>query len=382
MRILFFNYEFPPLGGGGANANAYLFKELSKIPTLRIDCVTSAWGPDDQTFAFSDNITLHRLAVGKKELHYWTQREVVTYLRRAHGKATELLQHNHYDGCHAFFGFPSGMLGWLRRHQIPYLVSLRGSDVPGFNPRFSLQYLALKPLFRQIWRQASFVVANSVGLRSLAHEFEPSIPIQVIPNGIDTAEFYPSPEIPCEQGHILCVSRLVARKGVQHLLEAMPCLLRRTPWARLTLVGEGDLALELQKRSVELGLANRVRFRGYVPHEELPSLYRMAQVLVQPSFFEGMSNSVLEAMACGLPIVATGEGGREELFRGNALTAPYGESEALANVLADLLENPETMAQMGRQSALIANELSWQAVAEGYFDLYRHMCSIPTGEVD
>ena len=381
MRILFFNYEFPPLGGGGANANFYLFKELAKVPSLKIDCVTSAWGAEDQVYAFSENITLHRLAVGKKALHYWTQREVLSYLRRAHNKAAELMQASRYDGSHAFFGFPSGMLGWLRRSQLPYIVSLRGSDVPGFNPRFSLQYLALKPLFRQIWRKASFVVANSVGLRALAHAFEPSTTIEVIPNGIDTFEFYPSTPNERDQGHILCVSRLVARKGVQHLLEAMPQLLRRLPVARLTLVGEGDLAPELQKRSKELGLTDRIRFCGYVPHEELPALYRKAQLLVQPSYYEGMSNAVLEGMACGLPIVATGQGGREELFRGNALTVPYQDIDALAEALATLLQDPVKMEQMGHRSQQIASELSWSAVAAAYVNLYRRMCPPQVGGV-
>ncbi len=370
LRILFFNYEFPPIGGGGANANAYLFREFARMPELKIDAVTSAFGGKDEVVPFAPNITLHRLAVGKKKLHFWTQREILTYLWRAHGKAGELLEKGRYDLGHAFFGFPSGMLNWLRRSELPYLVSLRGSDVPGFNPRFSAQYVALKPLFRRIWGGGRFVVANSAGLRSLAGQLTPGLDINIIPNGIDTEEFSPAPPEEAQEGHLLCVSRLIGRKGVQHLLEALPEVADAVPEARLTLVGEGNLEASLKRRVSELGMDGRVRFLGYVPHEELPSIYRSARLFVLPSFYEGMSNTVLEAMACGLPIVATAEGGKEELFDGNARTVPYGDPHALARVLAGLLRDDTTRQEMGQRSREIAERIGWRTVAEQYLHLY------------
>ncbi|PLX84056.1 MAG: glycosyltransferase family 4 protein, partial [Desulfuromonas sp.] len=191
MRVLFLNYEFPPIGGGGANANAYLFRAFAKSPKLQIDCVTSTMAARDEQVKLADNITLYRLVVGKEQLHYWTQREVLTWLWRADHFVAKLLKQRRYDLCHAFFGFPAGAVAWRRRDDFPYLVSLRGSDVPGFNPRFGLQYLLLKPLFRRIWRGAKSVVANSDGLKLLANRFMPELPISVIPNGIDTTEFTP-----------------------------------------------------------------------------------------------------------------------------------------------------------------------------------------------
>lgn len=375
MRILFFNYEFPPLGGGGGNANFYLFREFADAPSLQIDCITSAWGGQDERVEFSANITLHRLAIGKRDLHFWTQREVLAYLRRAHLKAAELVAAGGYDLCHAFFGFPAGMLAWLRRSRLPYLVSLRGSDVPGFNPRFSLQYVVLKPLFRRIWREANGVVANSAGLRALARRFEPGVDIAVIPNGIDTREFVPGRPEEREPAHLLCVSRLVERKGVQHLIEALPEVLRAVPDARLTLAGEGNLEGRLRQRCAELGIAGKATFMGYVPHAELPALYRRAELFIQPSFYEGMSNTVLEAMACALPIVATGEGGREELFRGNAESVPYGAHGALARAIIALLKDAGRRAGMGSRSREVAEEFSWGAVASHYLGEYERIAA-------
>jgi glycosyltransferase involved in cell wall biosynthesis len=370
MRVLFFNFEYPPIGGGGSNANSYIFREFTACSDLHIDAITSAPGKCDEVVELSPNITLYRLAVGKRDLHYWTQREIMTWLLRAHQLAGQLLQESRYDLCHAFFGFPSGVLAWARRRQLPYLISLRGSDVPGFNPRCTVQYIILKPLFLRIWRQAQIVVANSIGLRQLAGRFEPDLDIAVVPNGIDTSEFTPALSGEQEDAHILCVSRLVERKGVQHLIEAMPQILQEIPCAHLSLVGEGDLLVKLQSRCDELGLAGKVAFLGHVPHDRLPPLYRKAQIYVSPAFYEGMSNTVLEAMASGLPIVATAEGGREELFDGNADMASFGSPESLAREIVRLLRQPATMATMGARSREIALKFSWSAVARRYREFY------------
>lgn len=371
MKILFLNYEYPPIGGGGANASAYLFREFARMPELHIDCVTSTMAAADEVVPLADNITLYRLAVGKKQLHYWTQGEVLRWLWRARKEVAGLQRENSYDLCHAFFAFPSGAIAWGARDHFPYLVSLRGSDVPGFNPRFAAQYVVLKPLFRHIWRQARAVVANSEGLRQLALRLTPELSLQVIPNGIDTEEFSPAPAADLAPPRILCVSRLVERKGVQHLIEAFPLVLQAVPEARLTVVGEGNLLAGLRRRVGELGLGEKVDFVGHLLHAELPSYYRQAGLFVLPSFYEGMSNTVLEAMASGLPIVASGEGGREELLRENAVMVPFADPSALAATMIDLLQDPARRARMGVLSRAIAEEFSWSAVAQRYVDIYR-----------
>ncbi len=371
MRVLFINYEFPPIGGGGANATRYLFREFAKQENLTVDCVTSGLGSHDVQEDFANNIHLYRLAVGKQQKHYWTQREVLTFLLRAQPLVSRLMHENQYDCSHAFFGFPSGALSWWQRKKLPYLVSLRGSDVPGFNPRFGMQYIVLKPFFRRIWRDSGLVVANSLGLRQLANNFMPQQPIEVVPNGIDIEEFFP-PEVPSlGSGQILCVSRLVERKGVQHLLEAMPQILAQAPHVSLTVAGEGDLLESLRQRCSELELAKKITFLGYVSHEQLPELYRKAELYVQPSYYEGMSNTILEAMASGLPIVATGEGGREELFSGNAETVPFGDCEALASAVGAVVCDQQRLQAMGQRSRQIAESFSWAAVAERYLEMYQ-----------
>jgi glycosyltransferase involved in cell wall biosynthesis len=370
LKVLFINYEFPPIGGGGGNANAYIFAEFAKQVDLQIDCVTSGIGTKDEIHEYSKNIRLHRLAVGKKKLHFWTQREVMLFLWKAQRYSNRLVSKQRFDVCHAFFGFPSGYVAYLRRRRLPYLVSLRGSDVPGFNPRFSKQYVLLKPIFRKIWRNAGRVIANSVGLRDLAHRFMPELDIGIVPNGVNTDEFRAGAFGARESGRILCISRLVERKGVQHLLEAMPAILQEVANARLTIVGEGDLAEKLKRRSKSLGIEERVEFLGYIPHSDLPTWYRKAQLFIQPSYYEGMSNTVLEAMASGLPLIVSAEGGQEELMRDNAKIVPYGDPDSLASAAIMTLSDTAGMEAMSGRSREIALDYSWSTVAERYRQVY------------
>lgn len=373
VRVLFINYEFPPIGGGGANATQCIFAKFADRTDLEIDLVTSGLGPDDGVEQYSPNINVHRLAVRKQALHFWTQREVLTFMCRAHGYIGKLAATNRYDLCHAFFGFPSGLLAYLRRAKMPYLVSLRGSDVPGFNIRFARQYIVLKPIFRRIWTGAQVVTANSIGLRDLAHEFMPDLEISVIPNGVDTVGFRPNSDGMPGSPRILCVSRLIERKGVHHLLEAMPIVAGAIPGTKLTVIGDGDYYQRLVARAEELNVHDLVEFRGYVPHEDLASEYQSASIYVQPSFYEGMSNTVLEAMATGLPIIASGKGGDAELYKDNSKLVEFGNPAALGEAIVDVLGNPDRLRSMGERSRAIANSFSWEAVARGYLDIYRNI---------
>lgn len=360
MHILMLNYEFPPIGGGAANANSYLLREYAERGDVTVDLVTAS--PDEyRVESLGDGITIYRLDVSKDEIHYWTQREILSYSWRAYRKCRELAADRGYDLVHAWFGVPSGVIAWLLGES--YIVALRGSDVPGYNDRFAVQYAALKPLIRRVWRAAEAVVANSRGLRDLALETR-QMQIGIIPNGVDVDEF--EPEYPDrDRLRVLCVSRLVERKGVRHLVEATS----RSEFD-LTIVGEGKRLSDLRALTRQLGSEDRVTFEGYVPHDEISEYYEDADVFVLPSFNEGMSNTVLEAMAAGLPVVTTDTGGTAELLDGNGYVVPAGDPEAIAEVLSIYATDPDRQRKHGLRSRAIAETMDWTRVADQYQELY------------
>ena len=370
MKILMLNYEFPPLGGGAANACSYIVREMADRG-VAVDLVTSSASGSFETERVGQTVAVYRLPVGKRRIHYWTQREILSYSWKARRFAAGLLKKNGYSLCHAFFGIPCGAIAYSFRKELPYIVSLRGSDVPGFNRRFSAQYALLRPLIRAVWRSARAVVANSQGLMELARETDGSCPIDIIYNGIDVQQFRPD-GADRDRPRLLCVSRLVERKGIDHLLRSVAALKGSVGDSfELWVVGEGNLEAQLRALAGELGIADIVSFRGYIEHDSLPPVYASSDVFVMPSLSEGMSNTVLEAMACGLPLVVTDTGGSRELVKDNGVVVPAADAGALADAIGRLLAQPSLGRQMGLRSRELATGFSWGAVADGYLGVYR-----------
>ncbi len=120
------------------------------------------------------------------------------------------------------------------------------------------------------------------------------------------------------------------------------------------------------------GLAGRVRFQGALPNADLPAIYRAASVFVLPSLNEGMSNTVLEAMACGLPVVLTDTGGTSELLEDgrNGYLIEMESAASIAQVLRRYLEQPDLLALHGAESRQRAEARSWRATADAYAMLF------------
>jgi len=369
MKILMLNYEFPPLGGGASNATKYLLKEFSLNPDIKVDLVTSAAAKEMQEEKFSENITIYKLPVNKRDIHYWTSREIILYTFKAIKLVKKLLNKNKYDICHAFFGIPCGFIAYIFRKRIPYIVSLRGSDVPGFNKRFSFQYVFLKPIIKIVWRNARCVIANSKGLKNLAIGTNPGQEIKIIHNGIDINEFKPAGKND-DTIKILCVSRLIKRKGIEYLIKSVPLILNKTKCFKITIVGEGNMEHELKNLANRLNVSGYIKFKGYIKHDELPSIYLDSNIFVLPSLNEGMSNTVLEAMASGLPIITTDTGGTGELIKDNGIVTPMGDSEAIADSVIRLINDSKLRKYMGEKSREIAENMSWGKVAEDYSKIY------------
>ena len=172
LNVLMLNYEFPPIGGGAGNAHLYLLEEYAKNNELTIDVLTSAPKPGFTHEQFAENITIYKVGLHKKKLHYWRKTEVLEWLFKAKSHYRKLLQQNNYDLAHAFFAFPTGWLCYRTADRLPYIVSLRGSDVPGYNVRLGLDYKLMAGIFRNVWSSAAEVVARA---RAECAESEPAV---------------------------------------------------------------------------------------------------------------------------------------------------------------------------------------------------------------
>jgi len=367
------NYEYPPLGGGAASACQSLLEVFSRIPEIEVDLVTSS---PNKFFKenLGTNITIHRLDIGKKMRngHYQKLKDLLTYTTRAFFFSRQLMGKNKYDLIHAWFGVPSGFIAMLLR--LPYIVALRGMDVPGFSERFKyLNNYIFKYLDQVIWGRARFVVANSCGLKELALKTRPLQDIEVIGNGINTELFSPRPH----QGenkvfYVLSTSRLTARKGIYYLIQGFSKFHKEIPNSKLILAGNGDQKGELFALVKKLDLDCFVEFANSIPHEEIHKTYQKADVFVLPSLNEGMSNSLLEAMACQLPVIVTDTGGTRELVdKTNGIIVEKRSSVEISEALKLLYTDKEIRFRMGHSGRSKALKLSWINIAEKYIKLYK-----------
>jgi glycosyltransferase involved in cell wall biosynthesis len=235
-----------------------------------------------------------------------------------------------------------------------------------------------RTLGRSIVRSSDRLIAvsNAVARHALHLGARPEA-VRVISNGVDIARFRPGDRRRDSTFRIACVGRLIFNKGPQYLVEAAPEVLLARPEAEFIFVGDGPLRPHLEKRARQLGVSHRTTFLGTRP--DVASILRTCQMLVRPSLLEGMPLTVLEAMACGLPVVATPVSGTAELVHQgeSGLLVPPADPASLAQAILLLMgDEPmrEAQGRMGRR--LVELGYSWDAVAARTAVVYRELLSI------
>jgi glycosyltransferase involved in cell wall biosynthesis len=372
MNILMINYEFPPIGGGAGQAHLAILRQYAGKADLKVDVLASAPKPGFVTQKLSDNVTIHTVGVHKKNLHYWRKIEVVEWVARATRPYRRLLKEKQYDLVHAFFGLPTGWLCYRTANRLPYIISLRGSDVPGGHARLQLEYKLLGPLLKCIWTGASALVACSDGLKQRSLRFLPSANIDIIPNGIDLDKFHPAAnrELSGEL-KLLTVGRLSVTKRFEMLVEAVEVLNKQGKNVRLTISGGGGLFDELKNLIEQKKLTGIINMTGRIETEQMPDVYQKHDMFVSASMQEGMSNAMLEAMASGLPIITTKCEGVEELISDNGIVVEKDLAESLAETIVKLAENRQQYKTMCAAARSRAENFGWDRVAQGYIKLYQ-----------
>jgi len=232
-------------------------------------------------------------------------------------------------------------------------------------------------------RLADAVVAPSrVTARELEEDYGAEVR-EVIHNGVPettvaegaAAAAADSDESP-RGGRILYAGRLRTRKAVAVLIEAFARLRDRFPEAELVLAGDGEQREALEARVARLGLDGAVRFPGSVPRNEMFGRYADADVFCLPSIYEGFPVAILEAMAAGLPVVASAVSGIPEgLEGGGGVVVPAEDSEALADALEKLLADPGERRRLGEEARrAVAERFAIDRIRGRYLELWRDLC--------
>ncbi len=252
---------------------------------------------------------------------------------------------------------------WRLHKRIPFLLTLQEGDSEDYLRHARAGLIGFS--WRLALRHADQVHAISMYLSHLARYFGYIRPVKVIPNGVATDIF--TPRVRATSGHVvITTSRLVKKNGIDILIRSIAEVEKRYPDVMCRIIGDGVERGRLEMLAHDLGLSGKILFCGALPFSSISKELATADVFVRPSRSEGLGTSFLEAMAAGLPVVATQVGGIEDFLSDGVtgLFANIDDAHDVAEKIMLLFANPELRASLvSTARARVVESYSWDRVA-------------------
>jgi glycosyltransferase involved in cell wall biosynthesis len=378
LRILFCNYEYPPLGGGGGVVMASLARELARRHEVT---VLTSRAPGLAGLESDHGVRVIRVPVFfRTQLAVANFPSMLAYLPMATIRGMGFGRRAPFDIINTHFAVPSGPVGealaWYCR--VPNVLSVHGGDL--YDPSKKLsphRHAWLRYAVRRLLLGADAVVGQSRNTVGHVEEiYGVRRTVHLIPLGIDrpppaAAASREELGLPRDAFVLISVGRLVARKDMVQLVRAVAA--SGCAAAHLLIVGDGPDAPEIRRAAAELGIAERVHLLGQVSDERKYRALAAADVFASTSQHEGFGLVFLEAMAYGLPVLCYDHGGQTDFLAtgttGHVLR--LNDFDAFTRAIADLYHNSERRAKMGRYNRAAVEEFFIERCAERYEALFR-----------
>lgn len=389
-KVLVFASTFPRWKN---DTNPPFVYELSKRLTKWFDIVVLApHYPGAKTFEVMDGMKVYRfryfferyeklagsggiLPMLKKNKMYYFQ--VPCFILAEFFALRRIVKKERPDVIHAHWIIPQGLMAALAGRGIPYVVTTHGGDI------FGLRNTLLATLKRFTLRKAHKISVVSTAIKEeIRRNIDSTLTIEVIPMGIDTQLFSPkqfNPELKKKHGieglFLLFAGRLAEKKGVQHLIDAMPDILNAHPRAKLLIVGSGPLENRLKKMVEDQNLSQAVIFVGPVTHAELSKYFATADFFVGPSVIakngdtEGFGLVFAEAAASGCIVIASDLPAIRDIIN-NGITGylvPPSDSKAIGIMVSQLGKNMTFKKKLGFAArSYIVHNFDWEIISKKY----------------
>jgi phosphatidylinositol alpha-1,6-mannosyltransferase len=392
LSILLISDIFPPTVGGSGRWFWEIYRRLSRARIV----VAAGEAPGASAFDAEHDLETERLKLAFPTL-FIRPRTLVPYAQ-AYRRLRKLIQRHDITRLHAARAAPEGLLALAVRVRtgVHYCCYAHGEEVNLSNPeerprwyrRRVLSSRELASIVYVVLRGADYVIANSENTRYiLTHRWGlPERKVRLLNPGVDTAWFVPAPRDAVvrarlgwsERKVLLTVGRLQKRKGHDVMVRALAAVRRRHPDALYSIVGDGDERSHLERLVEELGLSGHVQFLGEVDEDTLLSCYQQCNLFVLPNReiegdIEGFGMVLLEAQACGKPVIAGQSGGTMEAMKApdTGLLVHCHQAEALAAAVDDLLSDSARSERMGQAARQWAVEFGWDRLAARAVDLFQ-----------
>lgn len=278
------------------------------------------------------------------------------------------------DVIHAHWLIPQGAIAALGSRGVRFVVTSHGADL------YSLRGRLLNGIKRHVAKScAAMTVVSSAMCDEAARIGLAPSRIEVLPMGVDLQQrFVPGANQMRSEDELLFVGRLVPKKGLGHLLNALPIVVRQRSTVLLTIVGFGPEEDVLRAQVQRLGMERHVKFAGAMSQHALPELYRRAALFVAPFVRdasgdqEGLPVALMEAIGCGCPVVVGEVAGIGDLLGdiAQAVCVNPEDTQALAAAIVESLQQPSrARAQALSLRRTMVNRIDWQTIAHGYSEL-------------
>ncbi len=379
-RILIFSLAYFPYVGGAEVA----IKEITaRLPgEFEFDLITLRFDSSLPRREKIGNVNVYRVGPSVRNPSAESLLKFPLYLLKvvypflAYWMAKKLDKKNRYDAMWAmmsYMGFPAGLFRRYAR-KIPYLLTLQEGDTIG-HIRDRARIKIVGTWYRNIFRDAAAVQAISHFLADYAHSMGATAPVEVIPNGVDVSLFSRiQPDDILEdlrrkwnvrksERYIITTSRLTEKNGIGDLIAALQFLPEDV---KLLIAGTGPLEESLRHEGKSVGNGDRVQFLGQIPYEKIPQHLAISDVFCRPSLSEGLGNSFIEAMAAGIPVVATPVGGIPDFLTDGetGLFCKPSDPRDIAEKILRLLKDQELRRKVIEGGRELAKLYDWNSVAE------------------
>lgn len=379
MKILFCNYEYPPLGGGGGVINALLAEELAKQHEVTVLTSQGLGLPLEE---ISNNVRLIRVPVFfRTQLAAANMPSMFAYLPMGIHKGKAILKAESFDVINTHFVLPTGPVGNSLSNyaKIPNVVSVHGGDL--YDPSKTSsphRHWLLRQWIKKLLRNADAVVGQSTNtLENMHNYYTPEIAGIRIPLGINRPprEAGNRSDYKLRENDILLVTvgRLVARKAIDQLIDAVARL--NNPQVKLLIMGSGPQEKMLRNKAKECHINEQIHFLGQVDETEKFRILNMADAFVSSSQHEGFGIVFLEAMACGLPVICYDHGGQTDfLVDGHTgFLVPLNHTDVLTDRCKQLVDDPSMRGVMSQENLKRIEQLFIEHCATQYEEVFNNV---------
>ncbi len=380
-RILIFSLAYYPSFIGGAEVAIKEITDRISPHEVEFDMITLRFDSALPKIEKIGNVTIHRIGwTGKQKnssdsLAWYLHLNKYALPITGFVKAMSLARANTYNGIWsimASYNSFAALFFKLCHPNIPFLLTLQeGDPIPYIKHRA----LPVYPLFKMIFTRATHIQAISRYLADWAKDMNARCPIDIVPNAVDWKLFsMPLSTIQTEvmkeklgkksdDIFLITTSRLVVKNAVGDVIEALQYL---PAHVKFLILGQGYEESNLKSQISNLKLEDRVKFLGYIPHKEMSSYLHVSDIFVRPSLSEGLGNSFLEAMAVGIPVIATPIGGIPDfLIDGETgLFCEVNNPRSIAQKVEKLIKDRESRDYIvGRARNMVRDRYQWESVA-------------------